>query len=76
MLSEARSNETVRVVKCHGGRGFKENLARLGVLPGVLLQVIAKGRSGPVIISCRGCRIAIGQGMAERIEVIRENAAT
>lgn len=76
MLSEALHGSTVRVVRLHGGRGFRENLERLGVLPGVSLHVAGKGFSGPVIIVCRGGRIAIGRGMAERIEVAPEQSAS
>lgn len=72
MLSATRPNEVVRVVNFRGGRGFSENLAQLGVLPGLPLRVITSGRFGPVIIACRGGRIAIGRGMAERIEVVTE----
>lgn len=75
-MSTARANEVVRVVRLHGGRGLSENLAQLGILPGVQLQVIASGRTGPVIVVCRGGRIAIGRGMAERIEVMADNAVS
>lgn len=75
MLSEARSNETVRVVRLHGGRGLSDNLAGLGVLPGTTVRVVAKGSSGPVVIACRGGRIAIGRGMAERVEVVEQPPA-
>ena len=74
-LSEARSQETVRVVRLLGGRGFTENLASLGILPGVTVRLVAKGRSGPVVIECRGGRIAIGRGMAERVEVAEVHSA-
>ncbi len=75
-LSEAVNGSTVRVVRLHGGRGFRENLERLGLLPGVLLQIAGKGPAGPVIVVCRGGRIAIGRGMAERIEVAPEESAS
>jgi ferrous iron transport protein A len=76
MLSEAHENDVVRVIGFHGGRGFSENLAQLGVLPGLQVRVIAKGPAGPVIIACRGGRIAIGRGMAQRIEVVKESLAS
>ena len=68
-LSEADSGEAVRVVRLHGGRGFAENLARLGVVPGATVRLVTRGRSGPVVIECMGGRIAIGRSMAERVEV-------
>ena len=74
MLSEARANEKVRVVKLHGGRGLTENLTQLGLLPGSQVHVITAGRFGPVIVACRGGRVAIGRGMAQRIEVATEGA--
>ncbi len=70
MLSDARGDETVRVVRLHGGRGFTETLTDLGVLPGTVLRVLAAGACGPLVVSCRGSRIAIGRGMAERVEVV------
>ncbi|HPK00526.1 MAG TPA: ferrous iron transport protein A [Candidatus Hydrogenedentes bacterium] len=71
MLSDARADETVRVVRLLGGCGFKETLANLGVLPGTALRVLTGGASGPQLVLCRGCRIAIGRGMAERVEVVQ-----
>ena len=68
MLSETRGDETVRVVRLHGGRGFKETLADLGVLPGTVLRVVAAGACGPLVVRCRGSRIAIWRGMAEGVE--------
>jgi len=58
---------TVRIVSTEGGGGFNQRLASLGIRPGVELQLIKGGPSGPVIVEVLGSRFVLGHGMAQRV---------
>lgn len=59
-----------------GGRGwgFKKRLMDMGLTPGTRITVVRSAPlHGPLEVSVRGSRLALGRGMAERIFVeIRE----
>ncbi|MFP4381414.1 MAG: ferrous iron transport protein A [Candidatus Sumerlaeia bacterium] len=53
-----------------GGRGIRNRLAALGLVPGVEIEVIRNHGWGCCILSVKGSRIVLGRGMASRIQVI------
>ncbi|MFW5864147.1 MAG: FeoA family protein [bacterium] len=59
------------VARLEGGRRMTSRLADLGILPGVVLEVLRDGSTGPLLLMVRGTRLAIGRGMAERVLVRR-----
>ncbi len=60
------------IVAClEGGHRMTSRLADLGILPGVVLEVLRDGSTGPLMLMVRGTRLAIGRGMAERVWVRR-----
>jgi ferrous iron transport protein A len=58
----------VRLKKIDAGRQVTHRLTELGLTPGVELTII-QDSGGPLLISVRGSRIAIGRGMANKILV-------
>ena len=68
-LSKARANEELELVEINVGRRLTHRLAELGLTPGVKLRVV-QVNGGPLLVSVRGSRIAIGRGMAEKLLVI------
>lgn len=68
-LSTVNSGATVEVLSIHGGHGLVNRLARMGIYPGVTLQVLNNNRPGPVLIRLKETRIMLGFGMAHRIFV-------
>ena len=52
-----------------GGRNFKARLAALGFTPGAPVTIMRNHGFGPMIVSIRGARIALGRGEARRILV-------
>ena len=68
-LSEARANEELILVEISAGRRLTHRLAELGLTPGVKLRVV-QVNGGPLLVSVRGSRIAIGRGMADKLLVI------
>lgn len=67
-LSMAAIGESVCLVKILGGGKINQRLTALGLCPGVKLYVL-QDAGGPLMISVRGSRIALGRGMAQKIMV-------
>lgn len=65
-LLEFEAGETVRVVRIDAGRGLKQRLLSLGLVPGADLYLIGN-RHGPVMLCFDSSRIAIGRGAAAKI---------
>ncbi|MBN1264296.1 MAG: ferrous iron transport protein A [Anaerolineales bacterium] len=68
-LSKAASGQQVKLISIDAGRGLTHRLAELGLTPGVELSVVQADRSGPVLVSVRGSRIALGRGMAHKLKI-------
>ena len=68
-LSRARANEELTLVEINAGRKLTHRLAELGLTPGVKLRVV-QVNGGPLLVSVRGSRIALGRGMADKLLVI------
>ena len=62
------AGKSARVVDVTGGMGMKNRLAAIGIYPGATVKVV-KSPPGPMIIEVSGTRLALGKGMAARIEV-------
>ncbi len=58
------------VVSVAGGHGLRHRLALLGVRPGVeILKISSLLLRGPAVVKIGGRQVAIGFGMARRIDV-------
>jgi ferrous iron transport protein A len=55
-----------------GGAAFVGRLAALGFLPGVPVRVVQNCGRGPLIVTVRDTRVALGCGEAERVLVVTE----
>ena len=57
------------------GRGFERRLMDMGLTPGTEV-LVAKSAPfhGPLEISVKGSRLALGRGMAKRIFVVKKSA--
>ena len=69
LLVEIAAGKIVSVSGTSGGKDLVRRLADMGITPGVQLTVIENHRPGPVLVSLRGSRLVLGQGMAEKILV-------
>jgi len=69
-LEKLKNKDTAVVREIQGGIGIRQRLGHLGVHPGDMIQVVRTGFfGGPVLIKIHGVEVAIGQGMARKIEV-------
>ena len=58
------------VITLGGGAGFLRKLADLGIYTGSRIEVIRSTKGyGPMILSVKGSRFALGRGVAARILV-------
>ncbi len=67
-LSMVAQGERVRLLKVNAGDGLIGRLNALGLTPGVELTVI-QDAGGPLLLSVRDSRLALGRGMAQKIVV-------
>jgi len=67
-LAMAAINEQVRLESIKGGKKMLRRLSTLGLTPGVELSVV-QNAGGPLLLSVRGSRIALGRGMSQRVMV-------
>jgi len=70
-LANANIGEHVRLVAIQGGTHLRRRLADLGLNMGMTVEIINHIQNGPMILSVKDSRLAIGRGMAEKIIVER-----
>jgi ferrous iron transport protein A len=68
-LSSVPNGSSVRIEKMQGGHTFLSRLASLGFTPGAQLKIIQNYGHGPIIVSLRDSRVALGRGEADKILV-------
>jgi len=70
-LIDLQTEETAFVCKLEGGKRFTSRMASLGFTPGAPVQLVRKGRSGPVLVTDRGAEVALGRYEAEGVLVTK-----
>lgn len=66
----APKNKNFRIVAYNGGRRVEYKLRQLGLSPGREVKVIRYApMGGPIMLDVEGRTVAIGRGIAERVEV-------
>ena len=73
-LSSVRTGESVQIQAMEGGHHFMSRLASLGFTLGAHLRVVQNFGRGPIIVSLRDTRVALGRGEAGKIIVERQLA--
>ena len=68
-LSVVPEGSEVRIIGFRGGAMFVQKLTAMGFVPGSRLKVIRSQSGGPMIVLIRGTQMAIGRGVASKIEV-------
>jgi ferrous iron transport protein A len=66
-LSEIRAGESAVVRDFPHGHGIAGRLTSLGFTPGVEVQMTQNFGRGPLIVTVRGTRVALGRGEAAKI---------
>jgi len=69
-LERMDSGRRGRVVALHGGRGMVRRLESMGIRPGkVITKLSSQPMGGPVTVLVEGRQVAMGRGIARRVEV-------
>jgi ferrous iron transport protein A len=69
-LIDAEDNKLVRIVSFKAGKGISSKLRQLGLMPGDLISISKRAPfQGPLLVEGNGRSIAIGRGVAAKIEV-------
>ena len=70
-LSEINTGESAFVLDFSNGQSIAGRLTSLGFTPGVEVKMTQNFGRGPLIVTVRGTRVALGRGEAARICVQR-----
>jgi DtxR family Mn-dependent transcriptional regulator len=73
-VTELRPDQVGIIVDLSGGRKFVARCLALGLSPGTEVKVVHNSGHGPLIVSVRGTRVALGRGEAECLRVKRADA--
>ena len=68
-LSEIAPGKEVVIRSFRGGRGMRQRLLDLGIVPGESVKVIRGGRGLPHVLMVKTSKIMLGQGIARHIMV-------
>lgn len=69
-LLNVDDNIQVEIISCKGGRGISSKLRQLGLMPGDRITVIQRAPfNGPLLVEVNGRTVALGRGVAGKIEV-------
>ena len=71
-LSELSIDEEGKVSHIASGRGATNRLSGMGITVGTTIKVLSKAPfQGPIQISVRGTRLALGRGLTKKILIIK-----
>ncbi len=69
-LSQLKVGHTAAIHAFSGGAAFSRRLAALGFTPGTPIKMLQNHGHGPVIVTIRDTRIALGRGEADKVHVL------
>jgi ferrous iron transport protein B len=72
-LLELEPGEKGLIRHLDGDRSLISRLATLGFTPGAPVTVVRKGERGPVLVTIRGARVALGREEATFVQVTRQS---
>jgi len=68
-LVNLKEGEKAIIVSIRGGAGVTQRLTDMGLTPDTEITVIKSAFFGPIEVSVRGSKLAIGRGIAAKILV-------
>lgn len=68
-LATCAAGLDVRLAAIHAGRELRSRMAAMGLVPGIRMRVMRREGHGPLVVALRGMRLALGRGMAEKMDV-------
>lgn len=71
-LADLKTGEVAKIAELNAGRNLNSRLSTLGFTPGVIVYMTHNYGHGPIVVTVRDTRIALGRGEAKNILVTRE----
>jgi Fe2+ transport system protein FeoA len=68
-LSLAPTGEPVAIVDVRAGERLRQRLTEMGLVPGMVVEVVQSLGHGPVIVALGGKRLALGRGASHKVLV-------
>ncbi|HEY9077975.1 MAG TPA: FeoA family protein [Anaerolineaceae bacterium] len=68
-LTELKVGEHAHIVSIPSGRMIQQRLVSIGITPGIEVTMTQNYHHGPLVVTVRDTRIALGTGEAKRILV-------
>lgn len=68
-LLQLHVGEQGRITRIIGGQSACKRLNELGLVPGVQVELVNRISSGPVMIRVKGSKLALGKGLAQKVEI-------
>ncbi len=68
-LSDIKTGKMAVISSLQEGNELNRRLTSLGLTPGVHVEIVQNFGHGPMIVSIRGTRVALGRGEATKIFV-------
>ena len=69
LLAHTVQGRKYKIENIHGGYNLNSRLNSMGIIPGDIVKVIYQAKWGPMTLAVKGVRIALGRGIAHKIEV-------
>jgi len=71
-LDNLKKGEELKVLEIQGGIGVRQHLNKLGIHVGDTIKIIQFAPfQGPLVIEIHGTEVALGRGVASKIEVAK-----
>ena len=70
-LTQLGIGESATIVAIEGGRGLRQRLFLEGLFESKTVRVVSNSDYGPVVVEVDRSLVAIGRGMAQKIQVVR-----
>lgn len=72
-LGDVEVGKRATIKRLNGGRDFTNRIAALGFTLGAEITVLQNYGRGPVIVSLRDARVALGRGEAIKVLVVEDD---
>jgi ferrous iron transport protein A len=73
LLAHTKQGKKYKIENINGGHCLNSRLNSMGIVPGDIVKVIHQGYGGPMTLAVKGVRIALGRGIAHKIEVSEQD---
>ena len=73
-LAELGTGECATLIALDPSKSICGRLTSLGFTPGVEIHMLQNYGHGPLVVTVRGTRVALGRGEARKITVLRREA--